>query len=556
MANIGTIYERTPLLGDATAVPTNSTSSSAILEREIDEEVGQDPSKFHSSSATVPATTSIGRIVLVLLIGVFISNADGSLLMATHPIIASEFDALHDSNWLLTSFGLASAATQPLYGKLSDIYGRKPLLIVAYALFAIGCALVGVGSSMFQLIIGRVISGLGSSGMTTLVSILITDLVPLREVAAWRSYVNIVATTGRSIGGPLGGWLADTVGWRWSFTGQAPLACIAIALIAITIPSRTPTMDDVPKQNKLGRVDFLGSAFMTLAILSFLLPLEIAGDRLPWSHPVILGLFGAAFAFVFLFLIIEGRIANEPVIPLALLRQKNMVISLCVMIGQGAAQVGLMVAVPLYFQVTSSASNTEAGAHLIPAVVGNAVGGVLSGVVIKRTGRYKLLTLSALLFACIGYTLLILRWHGKTSWFESLYIFPGGFGMGVIISTLFVGVQASIDPAHSAVAASSLYLASSVGTLMGMAGTSSVLQSTLRKALNRRLDYAGFEGWKKLKIIERAVSDVHYSDHTKPRIAGIVIGSYIEALTYTHVLSIACSLAAFTGTVFLKEHKL
>lgn len=135
--------------------------------------------------------------------------------MATHPVIASEFNALDDSSWLLTSFAIAASATLPLYGKLSDIYGRKTLLIVAYALFAIGLVLVGVGKSMSHLILGRIISGAGTSGMTTLVSILITDLVPLREVASWRSYVNIVATTGRSIGGPLGGWLADTVGWRW-----------------------------------------------------------------------------------------------------------------------------------------------------------------------------------------------------------------------------------------------------------------------------------------------------------------------------------------------------
>jgi MFS family permease len=135
--------------------------------------------------------------------------------MATHPVIASEFKALDDSSWLLTSFALASASTLPLYGKLSDIYGRKDLLIIAYLIFAIGLVLVGVGRSMGMLIVGRVVSGAGASGMTALVSILITDLVPLREVASWRAYVNVVATTGRSMGGPVGGLLADTVGWRW-----------------------------------------------------------------------------------------------------------------------------------------------------------------------------------------------------------------------------------------------------------------------------------------------------------------------------------------------------
>ncbi|KAL1608007.1 hypothetical protein SLS60_002946 [Paraconiothyrium brasiliense] len=231
---------------------------------------------------------------------------------------------------------------QPLYGKLSDIYGRKSLLLVAYVLFATGCAVVGVAQSMGHAILGRVISGLGASGMTALVSVLITDLVPLRDVATWRSYVNIAATTGRSIGGPLGGWLADT----------------------------------------------------------------------------------------------------------------------------------LMFAIPL-------------------------------------TGRYKSITLLAILAACGGYLLLILRWHGHTNWLESLYIMPGGFAMGVASSTLFISVQASIDPAHSAVAASTLYLASAIGAVIGMAASSAVLQGSLRLILDRKLSSGGFEGLKKMKIIiETAMSQL------------------------------------------------
>jgi MFS family permease len=258
---------------------------------------------------------------------------------------------------------------------------------------------------MAQLILGRVISGLGSSGMTALVSILITDLVPLRSVASWRSYINIVATSSRSIGGPLGGWLADTVGWRWSFIGQAPLASIAILLIAITIPahpraSSEPAQEQEPKGSKLSRVDFLGATFMTLAILGFLLPLQIAGDRVPWSHPLIVSLLCTASVFLILFLVTEHRFAKEPIIPLSLLLQKDMVLSLVITITQATAQVGvsihthdisqcllpetddfenvrvqLMIVIPLYFQITTEMSNTEAGAHLVPGVLGNAVGG-------------------------------------------------------------------------------------------------------------------------------------------------------------------------------------
>lgn len=388
---------------------------------------------------------------------------------------------------------------------------------------------------MSVLILGRVISGAGSSGMTTLVSILITDLVPLRDVATWRSYVNVVATTGRSIGGPLGGWLADTVGWRWSFSGQVPLAGLAIVLVAITLPSRLGHhLDETSHRTKLGRIDFFGALMLTFSILGLLVPLEIGGDRVSWSSPtIILLLVGAAF-FGALFLATEGWLAKEPIVPLSLLRHRDVVASSFVMVFQSAAQVGLMFAIPLYFQVTASASNTVAGAHLIPAVAGNAIGGILSGLIITRTGRYKALILVATIVSSTGYLLLILRWHGNTNWFESLYIFPGGFGMGIVQSALFISVQAAIDPEHTAIAASTLYLTSSVGFLAGMAGVSAVLQGALRSILDHKLVDLGFSDKRRQKIIARAVSDVHYVDKARSVVANAVLGSYVDALTWTH----------------------
>jgi MFS family permease len=284
----------------------------------------------------------------LIRLGGFISNADGSLLLATHPVIASEFNALNDSSWLLTSFGLAAAATQPLYGKISDIYGRKPLLIVSYVLFTLGLVLVGVGTSMAHLIAGRIISGAGASGMMILVSILITDLVPLRDVASWRAYVNVVATTGRSIGGPLGGWLADTVGWRWSFLGQVPFSIAAVILIWLTLPSETTAQkdSDAPKQSKLARIDFVGAILMTLTILAFLFPLEIGGVRVPWSHPLIGGLLGSSIAFAILFLFSQAYIAKEPIFPLELLTKKDVVASIIISGCQSAAQMSVRVSVP------------------------------------------------------------------------------------------------------------------------------------------------------------------------------------------------------------------
>jgi predicted MFS family arabinose efflux permease len=370
--------------------------------------------------------------------------------------------------------------------------------------------------------------------MTTLVSILITDLVPLREVASWRSYVNVVATTGRSIGGPLGGSLADTVGWRWSFLGQVPLAGVAILLVYITLPSVEQVLLEGPKQSKLARIDFLGAVFMTLSILCLLLPLEIGGVRIPWSSPLIYFLLGCAVVFGVALLVTDAWYAKEPIFPMELLKKKDALISFLIGGCQSSAQLGLMFAVPLYFQITNGSSNTVAGAHLIPAVIGNAVGGILSGVIIKRTGRYKALIILATICSSSAYLLLILRWDGHTNWVESLYILPGGFGTGIVQSALFISIQAAIDPAHAAVATSNLYLANSIGMVAGMAGVNAVLQEGLRYGLVKRLGDLGFGEEKISKIIDKASRDVHYVDRARPEIARAVVGSYVEALTWTH----------------------
>ncbi|KAK6835038.1 MFS general substrate transporter [Apiospora arundinis] len=180
----------------------------------------------------LPSSSTVLKVVLVLLVGTITANGDSSLVLATHPTIASEFNALSSSSWLFVSFSLAGAATQTLSGKLSDIYGRRSLLVLAYVLFAAGCALVGSGKSMGMVILGRVISGCGGSALNVLAVLIIT--------ATWQSGVNLAATTGRSLGGPVGGWLADTVGWRWSFLGQVPLFLIAIALCLAWFPEPKP----------------------------------------------------------------------------------------------------------------------------------------------------------------------------------------------------------------------------------------------------------------------------------------------------------------------------
>jgi MFS family permease len=195
---------------------------------------------------------------------------------------------------------------------------------------------------MWQAILGRVISGLGAAGMSVIVSIVITDLVPIRQVAAWRSYVNVFHIFGRSVGGPLGGFLADTVGWRWSFLGQVPLTLLAILLVVIKLPASESAKPRVKGQpSKLGRVDFIGSLLLAATMLSLLGSLSLASDTLPWSHPLVIGLLLVSVILAALFIKYELKVPLEPVFPPVLLIQRDVATSYLIIALQTAAQLSV-----------------------------------------------------------------------------------------------------------------------------------------------------------------------------------------------------------------------
>ena len=312
---------------------------------------------------------------------------------------------------------------------------------------------------------------------------MLLDLVPMIQVAAWRSYVNVVATLGRSIGGPLGGLLADTVGWRWSFIGQGPVVFIAIILVSYKLPPTTLSSPLKGQISKLGRIDFTGAFTMAITIVSLLGALSLGGQTLPWSHPVVIGLGTGSLAFGATFVIYEVNCAIEPIFPPTLVIERDVATAYTIMALQTAAQLSMMYTIPLYFRATQNSSNTTAGSHLFPAVLGNTVGGLLVGFIIQKTGRYKTLTILAAISSSLTYSLLIIRWHGHTSWLESLEIIPGGFGTGMAAAATFIALTTSVEKAEIPMATGGMYLASAVGMVVGIAVSSSIELNSLRALL-------------------------------------------------------------------------
>ena len=272
--------------------------------------------------------------IAMLYVGVWLASVDTTMVVAIYNTISSDFSSFQDAMWILAAYHLGLLPAQPLYGKLSDIFGHKSVLTVAYALFGIGCIVCGLGNSVLPFAVGRTIAGIGGAGMRSLVSSLVVQLVPLRDVAVWRSWMYVMATFGRSVGAPLGGILADSIGWRGSFLYQAPLALIVLALVWWKLPSEfehdavarehsTTETTGHPTLSKLRRIDFPGAFLIAISMVALLLALNFASKRLKLFDPLVIGLILLWISSSLLFLLVEARYASEPMIPLRLLLERD-----------------------------------------------------------------------------------------------------------------------------------------------------------------------------------------------------------------------------------------
>ncbi|RMZ82619.1 hypothetical protein DV738_g1697, partial [Chaetothyriales sp. CBS 135597] len=495
------------------------------------------------------SSLAVWVVVPISLVGVFVAHADSSLVIASSQSIASEFNALSSAQWLVLSYGLAQCASQPLYGKLSDVFGRKSNMITAYTLFAGGCFLCGFGRTFGQVLAGRAISGVGGAGMTALVSVIITDMVPVRDVAAWRGYVNVAATTGRALGGPVGGFLTDTIGWRWCFYGQVPLTVIGLALILWKMLPRPQDFTQQTLVQKLRRVDVVGATLLTALISTLLIGLDLLAKEA--GQLTLLFFFSLFSTLTVLFVLTEKYWAKEPILPLRLLVTRVPMTSYLLCGFQSAAQFAVFYLTPLYYQLAANSGVADSGARLVPAVTGNAVAGLLCGYVISKTGRYKSITVVASILAMIGYTLITLRWRGSTSWVETLYIFLGGFGSGALSSTPFVHLAASLELEDMAIAGTVMFSFMSIFSLVGIQLATTSLHFQLRNGLE-----VGLSGFKhRQKIIDLAISNIAAVHQLPEKIRHIVVGVYIDSLSWTFATSIIWEALALVAGLSIQERK-
>ncbi|KAI0036084.1 MFS general substrate transporter [Vararia minispora EC-137] len=509
-----------------------------------------------SSAINGPLKRSRADLIWVLAglwSAVFLGALDGTIVATLMTPIGNYFKKSNDASYIGTSYLLSVCCFTPLYGRLSDVLGRRGAMLLGLAFFGIGTVLCGLAPSMNVLIAARAIAGMGGGGVMTVSSIAVTDLIPLKQRGLYQGMANILFGLGAGLGGPLGGWLNDVFGWRSAFLFQIPVLAFSVILVAVKV--NIPLSAELQSQTvpeKIRRMDFFGSATLAGTVGAMLLGFSLKeSEQLPWAHPLIWGLFVASSFCAVLFIFVEACWAPMPVLPLRLITQRTpLAVCLSNLFGSIAA-FSVLYNVPLYFSAVRMASSTNAGLHLLPHSIAISTGSVFAGWIMRRTGHLYYLTLGAALLAT-GSTTLIALWNDSTAtWHLWLDIVPQALGMAALITTTLIAIIAGVSKADVAVATGITYLFRTTGQVLGVSLSGTVLQAVLLGKLHARIH--GPDAEKIIASIRHSTSVIATLDPERRQAA---ISSYADALRVVFICQAVCNFLALLCTIPIQESPL
>ncbi|CAK4030639.1 related to transporter (major facilitator superfamily) [Lecanosticta acicola] len=487
--------------------------------------------------------------------GVFLSAADQTIIVSSYGKIGSELNALSLTPWIATAYFLTLTSFQPLYGKLSDIFGRKACLLFGYTIFGLGCLGCGLARDIKELIAARAFAGIGGGAMTTVVSILLSDICTLRERGQFQGYVNIIFAAGASAGAPLGGLAADYIGWRWAFLIQTPMC--AVAFIAVSFALHLPSRDSTDWTKKLRRIDFPGAIVLISAVFTLLLALD-RGSNVSWTVPVTYIPLAISIPLFVVFVLVEMKVAVEPFAPGHIIFNGSMVACyLCNFFSMGGWLAAVFYA-PLFFQAVDHLSATGAGLRLIPSVITGVLGSLFAGFYMRRTGKYYILTIVAYSLLTCGLIVVFLCSGVATR--SSIGIIIGmcicGLGNGNGITTTLIGVIANASHEDQAVATACTYLFRSLGSVFGVSLSATFANQSLRKKLASELPRLGLPEKEALDIASKVRQSLEYLELLDPKVRAVVEDCFASSTTAAFGLQIALVSGAAISAWFIAEKAL
>ena len=562
--------EAGPGAAQTDAVPLNETlqsdkednrhvsSSNASTAVPTDHEDVQQPQKKEGPPADQPKSLEEGPlakriiIMLALCMAVFLAAVDVTIITTALPTISEHFHSASGYIWIGSAYLLANSASTPLWGKFSDIFGRKPILLVANATFFIGSLIAALSTSIGMLIAARAIQGTGGGGLVSLVNICISDLFSLRSRGAYFGVIGGVWAVASAIGPVIGGAFTEYVSWRWCFYINLPLDGLAFAIILFYLDLETPK---TPLVQGLKAIDWLGALLVVGGTLMLLFGLEYGGVTYPWGSATVVCLIVFGFVTFGLFFLNEWKFAKYPVMPLRIFKYRSNCASLAVCFLHGMVFISGSYYLPLYFQASRGATPILSGVYLLPTALALSFTSIATGIFIKKTGQYLPPIYFGFFMLTLGYGLFC-NFYANSSWAKLiLYQIIAGCGIGPLFQSPLIALQTQIQPRDIATATATFGFTRQLGTAISVVIGQVVYQNQMQKQIPGLRVALGNSAANALAG-SGAGANVQVIDNLPPAQKQIAQSAFADSLHPMWIMYVCLSAVGFIACLFIQKKTL